>query len=379
MREVSWNRNIHPSQTRSNVCGNREHDRRLASNGGVTFAGFADESVCEPSRALCILLLRRAVPFPARPFYCQHQMASGSEDVNVIFSRLFRRQTEPEPKIEAGLKKSRRGIFKDISALFERSEITEDLFEELEMLLIQADLGVDTTVELLQNLRARIDREHIRQPADAREALRTEMIALLHNATRNRKIKIYQRGVPFVILVVGVNGTGKTTTIAKLAKFHQDQGRSVVLVAGDTFRAAAIEQLQVWGERLHTTVISHQAGADPGAVIFDGMQAAYNRNADILLIDTAGRLHTKYNLMEELKKIRKVIQRHVAEAPQEVLLVIDATTGQNGLVQAKKFAEAVDITDIAIAKLDGTARGGIAFAISRELGIPSVTSELARR
>jgi len=288
----------------------------------------------------------------------------------VVFSRLFRRQTQPEPKIEAGLKKTRRGIFKDISALFERSEITEDLYEDLEMLLIQADLGVETTGELLDNLRARIDREHIRQPSDAREALRTEMIALLQNATRNRKIKIYQRGVPFVILVVGVNGTGKTTTIAKLAKFHQNAGRNVVLVAGDTFRAAAIEQLKVWGERLNATVIAHQPNADPGAVVFDGMQAAYNRNADILLIDTAGRLHTKYNLMEELKKIRNVIKRHVAEAPQEVLLVIDATTGQNGLVQAKKFAEAADITDIAIAKLDGTSRGGIAFAISRELGIP---------
>ncbi len=288
----------------------------------------------------------------------------------MVFSRLFRRQTEPEPKIEAGLKKSRRGIFKDISNLFERSEITEDLYEDLEMLLIQADLGVDTTLELLDNLRARIDRERIKQPADAREALRAEMIALLKNATRNRKIKIYQRGVPFVILVVGVNGTGKTTTIAKLCKFHQDQGRNVVLVAGDTFRAAAIDQLQVWGERLKSTVIAHQPGADPGAVVFDGMQAAYSRNADILLIDTAGRLHTKYNLMEELKKIKKVIQRHVEEAPQEVLLVIDATTGQNGLIQAKKFAEAADITDIAIAKLDGTSRGGIAFAISRELGIP---------
>jgi fused signal recognition particle receptor len=196
------------------------------------------------------------------------------------------------------------------------------------------------------------------------------MIALLENATRNRKIKIYQRGVPFVTLVVGVNGTGKTTTIAKLAKYHQNQGRSVLLVAGDTFRAAAIDQLKVWGDRLDVPVIAHAPGADPGAVVFDGMQAAYNRNADILLDDTAGRLHTKFNLMEELKQIRKVMQRHVAEAPQEVLLVIDATTGQNGLVQAKKFAEAVDITDIAIAKLDGTARGGIAFAISRELGIP---------
>ena len=288
----------------------------------------------------------------------------------MVFSKLFRRRTQPEPKIEAGLKKSRRGIFKDIAALFERSEITEDLYDDLEALLIQADLGVETTVELLENLRARIDRERIRQPSDAREALRTEMIALLENATRNRKIKIYQRGVPFVTLVVGVNGTGKTTTIAKLAKYHQNQGRTVLLVAGDTFRAAAIDQLKVWGERLGVPVIAHAPGADPGAVVFDGMQAGYNRNADILLVDTAGRLHTKYNLMEELKKIRKVMQRHVAEAPQEVLLVIDATTGQNGLVQAKKFAEAVDITDIAIAKLDGTARGGIAFAISRELGIP---------
>jgi fused signal recognition particle receptor len=288
----------------------------------------------------------------------------------VVFSKLFRRRAKPEPQIEAGLKKTRRGIFQDIAALFERSEITEDLYDDLEALLIQADLGVETTVELLDNLRARIDRERIRQPSDAREALRTEMIALLENATRNRKIKIYQRGVPFVTLVVGVNGTGKTTTIAKLAKYHQNQGRSVLLVAGDTFRAAAIDQLKVWGDRLDVPVIAHAPGADPGAVVFDGMQAAYNRNADILLVDTAGRLHTKFNLMEELKKIRKVMQRHVAEAPQEVLLVIDATTGQNGLVQAKKFAEAVDITDIAIAKLDGTARGGIAFAISRELGIP---------
>lgn len=164
----------------------------------------------------------------------------------MVFSRLFRRRAEPEPKIEAGLKKTRRGIFKDIANLFERSEITEDLFEDLEALLIQADLGVETTLELLDNLRDRIDRERIKQPADAREALRTEMIALLENATRNRKIKIYQRGVPFVILVVGVNGTGKTTTIAKLAKYHQDQGRNVMLVAGDTFRAAAIDQLKVW-------------------------------------------------------------------------------------------------------------------------------------
>ncbi|MCM8748298.1 signal recognition particle-docking protein FtsY [Thermomicrobiaceae bacterium CFH 74404] len=288
----------------------------------------------------------------------------------MIFSRFFRRQTQPEPKIEAGLRKSRRGIFRDIAALFERSEIDEELYEDLEALLIQADLGVETTVALLDNLRQRVRREGIKDPAEAREALRDEMVALLEEATRNRKVKIYQRGVPFVTLVVGVNGTGKTTTIAKLARYHQDQGRSVMLVAGDTFRAAAIDQLKVWGERLGVPVISHTPGADPGAVVFDGMQAAFNRGVDILLIDTAGRLHTKYNLMEELKKVRRVIQRHVPEAPQEVLLVIDATTGQNGLVQARMFTEAAGVTDIAIAKLDGTAKGGIAFAIARELGTP---------
>jgi fused signal recognition particle receptor len=288
----------------------------------------------------------------------------------VILNRLFRRQTEVQPEIQEGLKKTRRGIFADITALFDRSAIDEELFEDLEALLIQADIGVDTTLELVEALREDIRRERITDPAVARTFLRDEMVKLLENATRNRKVKIYQRGVPFVTLVVGVNGTGKTTTIAKLANFHKARNRNVMLVAGDTFRAAAIDQLKVWGERLNVPVIAHAPNADPGAVVFDGMQAAHARNVDILIVDTAGRLHTKFNLMEELTKLRKVMQRHVPNAPQEVLLVIDATTGQNGLVQAKKFAESVNITDIAIAKLDGTARGGIAFAISRELGIP---------
>jgi fused signal recognition particle receptor len=288
----------------------------------------------------------------------------------VILNRLFRRQTEVQPEIQEGLKKTRRGIFADITALFDRSAIDEELFEDLEALLIQADIGVDTTLELVEALREDIRRERISDPAIARTFLRDQMVKLLENATRNRKVKIYQRGVPFVTLVVGVNGTGKTTTIAKLAHFHKARNRNVMLVAGDTFRAAAIDQLKIWGERLNVPVIAHAPNADPGAVVFDGMQAAHARNADILIVDTAGRLHTKFNLMEELTKLRKVMQRHVPNAPQEVLLVIDATTGQNGLVQAKKFAESVNITDIAIAKLDGTARGGIAFAISRELGIP---------
>jgi fused signal recognition particle receptor len=238
------------------------------------------------------------------------------------------------------------------------------------MLLIQADVGWDVSQQLVSGLRERVEQEHIINPADAREILRLEMIELLELATRNRKVKILQRGVPFVIMVVGVNGVGKTTSIAKLAAYHQQFGRTVLLAAGDTFRAAAIDQLKVWGERLNCPVIAHQQGADPGAVVFDAMAAAHTRNVDVLIVDTAGRLHTKFNLMEELKKLRRIMQKHVEDAPQEVLLVIDATTGQNGLVQAKKFAESVDITDIMIAKLDGTAKGGIAFSVAKELGTP---------
>jgi fused signal recognition particle receptor len=288
----------------------------------------------------------------------------------VVFSKIFRRRAEPDPQLEQGLEKTRRGVFGEISRLFDRSNIDEDLYEELEMLLIQADVGWDVSQKLVSDLRARVDRDHILDPADAREVLRTEMIELLELATRNRKVKILQRGTPFVIMVAGVNGVGKTTSIAKLAAYHKKFGRQVMLAAGDTFRAAAIDQLKVWGERLDTPVIAHQQGADPGAVVYDAMEAAHNRRYDVLIVDTAGRLHTKFNLMEELKKLRRIMQKHVPEAPQEVLLVIDATTGQNGLVQAKKFAESVEITDIMIAKLDGTAKGGIAFSVAKELGTP---------
>ncbi|CAN5603011.1 hypothetical protein BH23CHL4_BH23CHL4_05720 [soil metagenome] len=238
------------------------------------------------------------------------------------------------------------------------------------MLLIQADVGWDVSQKLVKDLRHRVDSERITDPAIAREILRSEMIELLELATRNRQVKVLQRGVPYVIMVVGVNGVGKTTSIAKLAAYHQGFGRSVMVVAGDTFRAAAIDQLRVWGERLNLPVVAHEQGADPGAVVFDAVQAAYNRGRDVLIVDTAGRLHTKFNLMEELRKLRRVMQRHVEEAPQEVLLVIDATTGQNGLAQAKTFAESVEITDIMIAKLDGSAKGGIAFSVAKELGIP---------
>ncbi len=288
----------------------------------------------------------------------------------MVLRRLFKRQAAPDVQLDKGLEKTRRGVFGEITRLFDRSEIDEELFEDLEMLLIQADVGWDVSQQLVQELRDRIRDERIVNPADAREVLRLEMITLLEQATRNRKVKILQRGVPFVILVTGVNGTGKTTSIAKLARYHQNFGRTVMLAAGDTFRAAAIDQLKVWGERLNVPVVAHQQGADPGAVVFDAMQAAHNRNVDVLIVDTAGRLHTKHNLMAELQKLRKIMQRQVPDAPQEVLLVIDATTGQNGLVQANEFTKSVEITDIMISKLDGTARGGIAFSVAKEIGTP---------
>ena len=288
----------------------------------------------------------------------------------MVLGRLFRRRSQPDAQLEQGLEKTRRGVFLEITRLFDRSTIDEELYEDLEMLLIQADVGWDVSQKLVAELRARVARDRSTVPAEAREILREEMISLLELATRNRKVKILQRGVPFVVMVVGVNGVGKTTTIAKLAAYHQRFGRSVMLAAGDTFRAAAIDQLKVWGERQGVPVIAHHQGADPGAVVFDAMQAAHARGADVLIVDTAGRLQTKHNLMSELSKLRKIMQRHVEDAPQEVLLVIDATTGQNGLVQAKAFADSVDITDIMIAKLDGTAKGGIAFSVAKELGTP---------
>ncbi|MBA2519117.1 MAG: signal recognition particle-docking protein FtsY [Chloroflexia bacterium] len=287
-----------------------------------------------------------------------------------VILKFFRRKTEPDVQLEQGLEKTRRGVFLEITRLFDRSVLDDELYEDLEMLLIQADVGWDVSQGLVGGLRARVDRDRIDDPALAREILREEMIQLLEVASRNRQVKILQRGVPFVIMVVGVNGVGKTTSIAKLAAYHQQFGRTVMLAAGDTFRAAAIDQLKIWGERQNVPVVAHHQGADPGAVVFDAMQAAHARGVDVLIVDTAGRLHTKHNLMAELGKLRKIMQRHVEAAPQETLLVIDATTGQNGLVQAKEFSNSVAITDIMIAKLDGTAKGGIAFAVARELGTP---------
>jgi fused signal recognition particle receptor len=287
-----------------------------------------------------------------------------------VILKFFRRKSAPDVQMEQGLEKTRRGVFSEITRLFERDTLDDDLYEELEMLLIQADVGWDVSQKLVADLRARVRFNGISDPLLARDILREEMISLLESASRNRRVKILQRGVPFVIMVVGVNGVGKTTSIAKLAAYHQRFGRNVLIAAGDTFRAAAIDQLKVWGERVGAPVIANEQGSDPGAIVFDAMQAAHSRGVDVLIVDTAGRLHTKHNLMAELTKLRRIMQKTVPEAPQETILVIDATTGQNGLVQAKEFADSVDISDVLIAKLDGTAKGGIAFSVSKELGIP---------
>lgn len=285
--------------------------------------------------------------------------------------RFFRRKAaQPDVQLEQSLEKTRRGVFTEITRLFERGALDDDLYEELEMLLIQADVGWDVSQKLVRDLQERVRSGNVTDPLLAREILREEMISLLEGASRNRKVKILQRGVPFVIMVVGVNGVGKTTSIAKLAAYHKGFGRNVLIAAGDTFRAAAIDQLKIWGERVGVPVIAHEQGADPGAIVFDAMQAAHARGVDVLIIDTAGRLHTKHNLMAELTKLRRIMQKTVPEAPQETILVIDATTGQNGLVQAKQFSDAVEISDILIAKLDGTAKGGIAFSVAKELGTP---------
>jgi fused signal recognition particle receptor len=284
---------------------------------------------------------------------------------------------EQEQRVEEGLERTKRGFFRQIVSLFEVDEITEDIWEDLETLLIQADVGVETTVAVLDRLRARVQTERLRKPRDVYEALQDELVWVLQRPERERPVRSNGSGDgtgepvrPYVILVVGVNGVGKTTTIAKLTKFLRDRGRSVVIAAGDTFRAAAIEQLQVWGERVGAPVIRHELGADPGAVVFDAVEAARARNTDVLVIDTAGRLHTKTNLMEELRKVHRIISKQIPGAPHMTLMVLDATTGQNGLLQAKAFLEVAEVTDLAVAKLDGTAKGGVIFAITRELNLP---------
>jgi fused signal recognition particle receptor len=274
-----------------------------------------------------------------------------------------------EQKTEQAVQKTRAGVFGRISEMFTVDEpITDDLWEELEELLIRADVGVDTTLDLIGRVRRRVEREDIRQTGRARAILKQDMVKLLQPETR---AYIRQGGRPYTILVVGVNGAGKTTLIAKVAnRYHNEWGQNVLLAAADTFRAAAVEQLQTWGERIGVPVHAEGQGADPASVAFVAVERAQARNVDTLIIDTAGRLQAKHNLMAELKKITMVVNRKIETAPHEVLLVVDATTGQNGVTQAKEFMKAADITHLALTKLDGTAKGGIAFAMVQEIKRP---------
>ena len=269
--------------------------------------------------------------------------------------------------IKQALKPSRDTWFSRVVRLFDRTAIDDVVWAEVEELLISADVGVNTTEKLIEKVRRRVREEKIGQGTLVRNALKEEMVKMLEIEVQVPSIPPL---LPKVVLAVGVNGGGKTTSIAKLAYRAKNEGKQVILVAADTFRAAAIDQLKRRGEMAGVDVVAHQPGADAGAVVFDALQAARSRQAQELIIDTAGRLHTKFNLMEELKKIKRVAAKTDATAPHEVILVLDATTGQNGLTQACYFTEAVGVTDIFLAKLDGTAKGGIVLAICDELKIP---------
>ena len=270
-------------------------------------------------------------------------------------------------KIKAGLSKTREALGTTLGGVFSGfSQIDDDFYEELEESLILGDLGVETSVKATEHLRKVIREQHLKTPEEARAALKEILVEMLQVGESELNLSTK----PSVVLVIGVNGVGKTTTIGKIATQLVKQGKKVLLIAGDTFRAAAADQLEIWAGRSGADIVRQHEGADPASVVFDGIQAAKARNADVILIDTAGRLHNKANLMNELNKISRIVQRELPEAAREVLLVLDGTTGQNGLIQAKQFKEIAGVTAIALTKLDGTAKGGIVIAVSDTLQIP---------
>ena len=270
-------------------------------------------------------------------------------------------------KIKAGLTKTRDALSNTLGSVFSGfSEIDDDFYDELEESLILADLGVETATKATDLLRKRIREEHLKTTEDAKAALKDILVQMLDVGSTELNLTT----TPSVILVIGVNGVGKTTTIGKIAKQLGDQGKKVLLIAGDTFRAAAADQLEIWAGRAGADIIRQHEGADPASVVFDGIQAAKARKSEVIIIDTAGRLHNKQNLMNELNKISRIVSRELPEAAHEVLLVLDGTTGQNGLIQAKQFKEIAGVTAMAITKLDGTAKGGIVIAVADNLQVP---------
>ncbi len=271
-------------------------------------------------------------------------------------------------RLKQGIQKTRAGLMEKLEDTIQgRKEIDADLLEELEYALIAADIGVKAAGDILEKIHQRVDRKLVSDAGELRQLIADAVLEILEASERPLP---RVEAPPAVILIVGVNGTGKTTTIGKLAKRFRDENRTVLLCAADTFRAAAVEQLEVWGERTATEVIHQRPGSDPSAVVFDALQAAKARKVDYVIVDTAGRLHTKSNLMAELEKMKRTTERVVPGAPHEVLLVLDATTGQNGLEQARKFTESSGVTGIVLTKLDGTAKGGVVVAIARELNLP---------
>jgi fused signal recognition particle receptor len=275
---------------------------------------------------------------------------------------------------KTGLALSSKAAFGRLAGIFGATDITDNTWDQLEALFIQADLGLETTEAVLESLKQDVRSQGLTRSAELRAIMEAELLSRL-DAVPALDWPVR----PSIILLVGVNGSGKTTTAAKLGRRFADQGKRVLLVAADTFRAAAVDQLQVWAERLEIPILAGQMGSDPGAVVYDGIQSALAKGTDVVLVDTAGRLHTRYNLMEELKKVHRVSGKALAGAPHAVWLVLDATTGQNALVQARAFKEAVGVTGVILAKLDSSARGGMAFAIQRELGLPILFAGLGEK
>jgi fused signal recognition particle receptor len=271
-------------------------------------------------------------------------------------------------KFKKGLSKTREQIFNQIQdVIFFARTIDDELLEEIEDLLISGDVGVSTSQEIIEKVKRQVKRKNYETSDQLFEILKDEIAGMFFSIAATQ---MPANPVPLVIFVVGVNGTGKTTSIAKLARRYTQEGKDVLMVAADTFRAAAIEQLQIWGDRINVDVMKHREGADPGAVVFDALQSAKTRKKDVVIIDTAGRLHTKVNLMEELKKMRRVIQKVIPDGPHQTLLVLDASTGQNAISQSKKFIDTIGIDGIILTKLDGTAKGGAIIGISHELKLP---------
>lgn len=320
-------------------------------------------------------------PAPTMSMQAESVAASTPEPIPEVSSAVAEQVSAPEPVAAAPAKKGFFGRLKErlsrtsnhitegvTSLVMGKKAIDADVLEELETQLLTADVGVEATTEIIDDLTGRMKRKQLGDVEALFDALREDMLKILTPVSQPLQLDAAHK--PYVILMVGINGAGKTTTIGKLAKRFQNEGKSVLLAAGDTFRAAAVEQLQTWGERNNVPVVAQQRSADPASVAFDAVQAAKARNVDVLIIDTAGRLHTQTNLMEELKKIKRVMAKLDETAPHEVLLVLDASIGQNALIQAEQFNKAVGVTGLTLTKLDGTAKGGVIFAIAKRLGIP---------